>query len=84
MELLAAQYPANNECDVFDQSKNDNVEHPQKLAGEKCSINEEVELMMDMRTCSTNAQVRSEESRNKRRGFFGRRQIVRNCTFIKN
>jgi hypothetical protein len=58
MELLALQYPGNNECNVFDKSENDNVDHPQQLAGEKCSINEEVELMVDMRTCSSSAQAR--------------------------
>ena len=45
-----------NECNVFDKENNDNAQHPQIIAGEKCTINEEVELMQEMRGCSANSQ----------------------------
>ena len=44
-----------NECDVFSNKDDPNL--PQQLPDEKCSINEEVVLMQEMRTCSSEEQA---------------------------
>lgn len=55
VELLALQYPDENDCDVFLHQNDTDV--PQQLKGEACSIDEEVVLITNLRICNNQQQT---------------------------